>query len=40
LMWRSTTVLSARRSTKLKYTFSRYSFYVISYSSCPFACSM
>jgi hypothetical protein len=38
LMWRSMTVLSARRSTKLKCTFSRYSFYVISCSGYPFAC--
>jgi hypothetical protein len=40
LMWRSTMVLSARRSTKLKCTFSRYSFYVISCSGYPFACSV
>jgi hypothetical protein len=40
LMWRSTMVLSARRSTKLKYTFSRCSFYVIFCSSSPFARSM
>jgi hypothetical protein len=34
------TALSARRSTRLKSTFSRYFFYVISCSVYPFACPM
>jgi hypothetical protein len=40
LMWRPMTVLSARWSTRLKYTFSRCSFDVIFCASSPFACFM
>jgi hypothetical protein len=37
-MWGSTSAPNARRSTKLKCTFTIFSLYVIPFLSCPFSC--